>query len=178
MKISKPCMVEIDYELRLDSGEVFDASEEGQALEILVGAGQIIPGLEKALEGKKVGDEFETTIDAADGYGEPHEEMVKTLDRADFPPDVDLEPGTMFEAQGPHGPMPFAIKEVREDKVVVDFNHPLAGKSLTFKVKVTAVRKLTDDEVKAMKAATSHGSCCSSCSSCDSDGCGSGACDS
>lgn len=171
MKITKPCMVEIEYELRLEDGTVFDASEKDEPLEILYGAGQIIPGLEKALDGRTEGDHFETTVDAADGYGEPHEDMKKTLDRSDFPPDAELETGTMFEAHGPHGPMPFSITKIDGDAVTVDFNHPLAGKQLTFDVTVVSVRALTDEEKEALEAATKHDHCCSSCGSCGSHGC-------
>ena len=170
MKIAQHTYVRIDYTLTLESGEVADKSSKGEPLGFLFGTGQIIPGLEKALEGMEAGQSAKITVEAADGYGETREELLRDLPRENFPDDLKLEPGIGFEAKGPHGPVTFRLREVREDTVVADFNHPLAGQQLHFDVAVTEVREPTAEELATLMDA-GDGCSPSACSSCGG-GCG------
>ena len=170
MKIAQHTYVSIDYTLTLESGEVADKSSKGEPLRFLFGTGQIIPGLEKALEGMEAGQSAQITVEAVDGYGETREDLLRDLPRENFPDDLKLEPGIGFEAKGPHGPVTFRLREVREDTVVADFNHPLAGQQLHFDVAVTEVREPTAEELAILMDA-GDGCSPSACSSCGG-GCG------
>lgn len=147
MKIQTDAMVAIDYTLKLDSGEEVDKSEPGQPLKFLFGRGQIIPGLERQLDGLEVGATAELTVEADDGYGPRRDELVRELPRKNFPEDVELKPGMIFQGMGPRGPIPVRIKEAGDEQVLVDFNHPLAGERLHFDVKVAEVREATEAEL-------------------------------
>jgi len=162
MKVQKNAFVAIDYTLKLDSGELVDQSGPGQPLGFVYASGQIIPGLEKALEGMEVGHEAEVTVEPEDGYGQKNEFLMREIARNEFPDGVDLTPGMTFQASGPHGPIPFRIDSVTDDKVVADFNHPLAGERLNFKVKIAEVREATDAELEALQHACSD-ACCAEC---------------
>ena len=170
MKVAEHTYVSIDYTLTLASGEVADKSSAGEPLGFLFGTGQIIPGLEKALVGMEAGQSAQITVEAADGYGETKEELLRDLPRNNFPDDLKLEPGIGFEAKGPHGPVTFRVLEVQEDTVVADFNHPLAGQTLHFDVEITEVREPTAEELATLMH---QGEDCSpsACSSCGG-GCG------
>jgi FKBP-type peptidyl-prolyl cis-trans isomerase SlyD len=150
MKVADRTYVSIDYTLTLDSGEVADKSDAGDPLGFLFGTGQIIPGLEKALEGMEAGQSANVTVPPADGYGESKTELMRDLPRDNFPEELELEPGMGFEAKGPHGPVTFRIREVQEDSVVADFNHPLAGQQLHFDVTVAEVREPNAEELAAL----------------------------
>lgn len=146
MKITQDKVVEIDYKLFV-KGEVIDASESGEPLTYLHGHDLIIPGLERALEGRHVGDEFHITVQPEDGYGERNEEAVEELDRKDF--DDDVEEGATYYMQAADGTaLPFTIISIEGDQVRADFNPPLAGETLDFEVKVLAVRDATEQELE------------------------------
>ncbi len=142
-------VVSIHYTLKLDNGEVVDSSEGQGPLEYLHGAANIVPGLERALNGLAIGDLFQVTVSAEDGYGEHDTEAEQTVQRAMFPKDVKLEAGMQFAARGDDGqPMPFTITEVEGDTVQIDFNHPLAGETLHFSGSVVAIRAATQEETQ------------------------------
>ncbi len=147
MKIEPGQFVAIDYTLTLDDGEVADRSEAGEPLTFIHGAGQIIPGLERALEGMSEGESAMVTVEPEDAYGPRDSEMLKAVPRDHFPEDTTLVPGTAFEAEGPHGDITFWIHAVEDDSVVIDFNHPLAGRRLTFEVTVREARPATPEEL-------------------------------
>jgi FKBP-type peptidyl-prolyl cis-trans isomerase SlyD len=170
MKVADRTYVSIDYTLTLETGEVADQSSEEEPLGFLVGTGQIIPGLEKALLGMEAGDSAQVTVAAAEGYGEAREELLRDLPRENFPDDLKLEPGIGFEAKGPHGPVTFRVREVRDDTVLADFNHPLAGQQLQFDVKIAEVREPTAEELATLMGA-GDGCSPSACSGCGG-GCG------
>ncbi len=169
MKIEQRKFVSIAYTLKLDSGEVVDRSAEGEPLGFLFGSGQIIPGLESALEGRETGDTLQVTVTPEQGYGLPREELFREIPRENFPEDLVLEPGMGFEASGPHGPVTFRIREVRDDDVVADFNHPLAGERLHFDVTVEDVREARAEELAGLFQGGCDPNACSSCGS--SGGC-------
>ena len=170
MKVAERTYVSIDYTLTLESGEVADKSGEGEPLGFIFGTGQIIPGLEKGLEGMEAGQAAKITVEAADGYGETKEELLRDLPRDNFPDELELKPGMGFEAKGPHGPVTFRVREVQEESVVADFNHPLAGQQLHFDVKVTEVREPNAEELATLMK-QDEGCSPSACSSCGG-GCG------
>jgi len=148
MKIANGSIVGIDYSLHLGDGRVVDASEPGDPLTYLHGEGQIVPGLETALEGLSLGDKKQVVIVPAQGYGEHDPRGVQEVPRGAFPADFDPKVGMELTAEGANGePVPFAIREVRLDAVVIDLNHPLAGKTLHFDVTVREVREATAEEV-------------------------------
>ena len=168
MKIAKDAMVSMEYTLKIESGEVIDQSPADQPLSFIFGGGQIVPGLESALEGNEIGTEKQVTVEAKDGYGEAQEELNKEIPLDNFPEDLDLKEGSVFDAQTPHGPVVFTVKEVRDDAVIADFNHPLAGQKLFFDVKIVDVREATEEEM----AALSSGCCGSHDHQDENDGCG------
>ena len=149
MEIAKDTVVSIDYRLHLGDGNIVDESDEGEPLVYLHGYEEIVPGLERALEGKKAGDSLKVTVAPEDAYGQYDKDGVEEVPREDFPPDMELEAGGIVTATDEEGDdVDFLVKEVREKTVVVDFNHPLAGKTLHFEVTVREVRKATPEELE------------------------------
>ncbi|EMI6978817.1 peptidylprolyl isomerase [Pseudomonas aeruginosa] len=148
MQIAANKAVSIDYTLTNDAGDVIDSSAGGAPLVYLHGAGNIIVGLEKALEGKNVGDELSVAIEPEDAYGEYSAELVATLTREMFEGVDELEVGKQFHASAPDGGMQIVtIRDIDGDDVTVDGNHPLAGQRLNFKVKVVDVREANAEEI-------------------------------
>lgn len=147
MNIADRTFVSIDYVLTIDSGEEVDRSEEGRPLGFVCGAGQIIPGLDNQLRGMKAGDKAKITIEADDAYGPVREELFKEIPLDQFPDDEEIKPGMVFQAQGPQGPVTIVVKELIDDKALVDFNHPMAGQRLHFDVTVVEVREPTQEEL-------------------------------
>ena len=158
MKVTNGSVVGLDYSLHLGDGEVVDASAPGAPLQYLHGEGQIVPGLESALEGLAVGDRKQVVVAPADGYGEHDARGIQEVPRTAFPPDFDPKPGMELTAEGPRGePVPFVVREVKPLAVVIDPNHPLAGKTLHFDVTIREVRAPTDEERAHGHAHGPHG---------------------
>jgi FKBP-type peptidyl-prolyl cis-trans isomerase SlyD len=147
MEIAKNTVVTMHYTLTAPDGEVIDSSEGKDPLAYLHGHGNIIPGLEKQLEGKAAGDELVAEVPAAEGYGERNEALIVEAQRSQFPEEAQLEPGMRFQAQTPSGNRIAEITAISGDKVTVDTNHPLAGVDLKFKVAVTDVREASPEEI-------------------------------
>lgn len=133
--------VRVDYTGKLEDGSVFDTSENhGQPLEFEVGSGQVIKGFDSAIIGMNVGEEKEFRIPPADAYGQHDPTLVQKVSREIFPKDAELSPGLVFEAGLPTGQkVPAMIAAVDEGTVTVDLNHPLAGKTLDFKIKLREI---------------------------------------
>jgi FKBP-type peptidyl-prolyl cis-trans isomerase SlyD len=149
MKITKDSVVSIDFRLHLGDGEAVDESEPGEPLVYLQGHEEIVPGLEKALEGKAKGDTLQVTVTPDEGYGDYDPEGLEEVPRTEFPDGLELVAGGVLSATDPDGDeVDFFIKEVKGDKVLVDFNHPLAGKTLHFDVTVRDVRTATAEELE------------------------------
>jgi FKBP-type peptidyl-prolyl cis-trans isomerase SlyD len=148
MQIAANKAVSIDYTLTNEGGEVIDSSVGSAPLVYLHGAGNIIVGLEKALEGKQAGDELEVTIEPEEAYGDYSVELVAVLNRSMFEGVDELEVGMQFHASAPNGGMQIVtIRDIEGDDVTVDGNHPLAGQRLNFKVKVVDVRDAQPEEI-------------------------------
>lgn len=133
--------VAIHYSLTLQDGAVAEDTQGGEPLVFVQGAQSVPPGLERDLEGLRAGDERELILAPADGFGVVDPTLEQTVERALFPAEAELEPGMPFGAQGAQGVTPVWIKELRDDKVVVTHNHPLAGQSLMYRVRVVDVRE-------------------------------------
>ena len=145
----------VDYELRGDGGEVFDASEaeDGEPIAYVHGYGMLVPGLEAALAGLSVGDERDIVVPAEAGYGLRDESLVLRLDRSELPDGGHVEVGDEVVAESDDGEeIAMNVVSVADDEVVVDANHPLAGMTLRFSVKVREVREATQEEIESAAA--------------------------
>lgn len=142
-------VVQIDYTLTLPDGSVYDTSigEGKKPLEFMMGTGQMIPTLEKELLGLRVKGKKKIVVKAADAYGEYDENALQEVPRSTVPQGMDLEVGQTYTVQTAMGPMPITIKSMTDKIVVMDLNHPLAGKDLTFDVQVKKVRDATKEEL-------------------------------
>jgi FKBP-type peptidyl-prolyl cis-trans isomerase SlyD len=141
-------VVSMEYTLRVD-GKGIDSSADGDPLEYLHGAANIIPGLEREMEGMSVGESKTVIVAPADGYGELDEETFIEAPRSEFPKDMSLVPGVEMELTGPEGhPMYARIDRLEGEMVVLNMNHPLAGAELHFDVKVVGMRDATDEEME------------------------------
>ena len=146
MTIQLKSVVAIHYTLTDDEGTELDSSIGGDPMVYLHGAGNIIHGLELALLGKQAGDKVKARIEPANGYGEFITDMVQTVPRS-LLEEEDLKVGMRFNTKTEKGPLAFTVKEIREDEVIVDGNHPLAGLTLHFDVSIEAVREATLEEL-------------------------------
>jgi FKBP-type peptidyl-prolyl cis-trans isomerase SlyD len=164
MTITKNSVVSLVYVLKDDSGEILDQSGADAPLEYLHGRGNIIPGLEKALEGKAAGESFSLTVAPEDGYGPYHDQLVAEVPRDRFP-EGELEVGTQFEAHEDGGVHVVTVTGIEADKVTLDANHPLAGVTLHFAVTVAGVREASEEELAHGHI---HDSC--DCGSCGEEG--------
>lgn len=145
-------VVQLEYELRLDDGEIIDQSEKENPLEFLQGSGQIVPGLEKELYGMTVGEEKQVVVEPADAYGEYDREDVGKVLRNVFPDNLELVEGLslwMRDSQSGESYQATVLK-LQPESVVLDFNHPLAGEKLHFNVKVVDLRPATSEEIAHM----------------------------
>ncbi|MCF6344864.1 MAG: peptidylprolyl isomerase [Thiomicrorhabdus sp.] len=147
MNIEKNKVAQIEYTLTDAKGEVMDASD-GNPLAYLHGHSNLIPGLEKELEGKTTGDKFKITVPAGEAYGERVEALIQTVPADMFQGVDNLEVGMRFEAQSEQGMHSVEITAMEGDQVTVDGNHPMAGLELTFEVEVKDVRDATEEEVE------------------------------
>jgi FKBP-type peptidyl-prolyl cis-trans isomerase SlyD len=137
LAVSDGLLVSLDYTLRLDSDEVVDTSEGQEPLDFVQGQNQIVPGLEQALYGMEVGDEKDVVVEPDQGYGERDPEAKQVVPNDAFPEDVDLEPGMGLRIRDGAGRTTMAfVEELLPEGVKLDFNHPLAGETLHFHVKI------------------------------------------
>lgn len=148
MQIAKNTIASIDYRLSDETGNVLDSSEGRPPLEYLHGVGQLIPGLEGALDGRVEGDALDVEVPPAQGYGERDEALVFPVDKQNFSDAEGIEVGMRVKLETPDGEHEVSIASIEEDKVVLDANHPLAGRTLSFAVKVVGVREATQQELQ------------------------------
>jgi FKBP-type peptidyl-prolyl cis-trans isomerase SlyD len=161
MKIDKDAFVSVSYVLSLESGQKVEETAEDDPLGFVFGIGRMMPGLEKGLLGLEEGSKARITVEPEDGYGAISDQLIREFPRSIFSDDAEFKVGDRVRARGPQGEMIFEIKQVTEDKVVCDFNHPLAGKSLTFDVEVREVRPSTPADIEAMNQCGCDSSSCS-----------------
>jgi FKBP-type peptidyl-prolyl cis-trans isomerase SlyD len=149
MTITQNSAVSFHYTLTDDQGQQIDSSAGQEPLAYLHGAGNIIPGLEKALEGKSAGDQLQVEVSAEEGYGPVQQELIQDVPREAFQGVETIEVGMQFEAQtGQGGAVPVTVTAVTDETVTVDGNHPLAGKALNFDVTIADVREASAEELE------------------------------
>jgi peptidylprolyl isomerase len=131
-------VVAVHYVGKLTDGEMFDTSEGREPLKFQVGSGQIIPGFEKAIMGKNIGEKVTVNISAEDAYGQIREDLIVSVPKSQMPGEVQV--GQPLQAQGDNGQtINVVVKEVTEENVMIDGNHPLAGQELVFEIEVVEI---------------------------------------
>ena len=171
MKISEGHLVELEYTLQVEGGEIVESSAEEGPLQYLHGGGDIPELLEKALEGKTIGDKVELTLSPADAFGEYDVEALTTVPRDEFPADAELEKDQWIQVQvvmdeddepgdeddDEEYDIEMRVVEANAESVVLDANHPLSGKTITYKVEVKDHRKATASDLEELHV---HGENC------------------
>jgi len=137
----------IHYTLKNDEGQILDSSEGQEPLAYLHGAQNLVPGLEKQLEGKTVGDKFSAVVEPEEAYGETDPSLIQELPRTMFGGVDTIEVGMEFHAETQNGRQVVEVIEVEEDTVTINGNHPLAGARLNFDIEVTDIRDATEEEL-------------------------------
>ena len=147
MQIAERTVASFHYTLTDDAGTVIDSSSRAAPLTYLHGVGNIVPGLEKAMEGHRAGDRFDVLVAPEEGYGTPNEMLVQVVPSEAFQGVDPIEVGMQFQAQTPQGAISVVIAKIEDGMVTVDGNHPLAGQNLHFAIEVVEVRDATVEEV-------------------------------
>jgi len=133
--------VQLHYTGTLTDGTTFDSSAGRDPLEFVVGSGQIIPGLDKALPGMSVGEKKTVEIPCAEAYGEANPDARQAVPRSEIPDHIPTDPGTQLQMQSPDGQVvPVMVVEATETEITLDANHPLAGKDLTFDIELVDIK--------------------------------------
>lgn len=145
MKISRDTVATVAFTVTDEQGKVVGRTDPKMPVECLVGHGSLVSGLEKAIDGHEKGDSFTVTLNPAEAYGVTDPSLIQEIDRAMFG-DFDVQVGNVFEADTAGGRIGVVVKEIKEHTVVVDGNHPLSGKTLTFLVSIEDVREATPEE--------------------------------
>ncbi len=149
MKITDNCVVFMHYTLTDEEGQTIDSSLGNEALPYLHGGNNIVTGLEKALTNLIAGAKVTVVVQPEDGYGHVVPEAIQTIPKDAFGDEDDIQPGMQFQAQSPEGQVQYVtIKEINDDGILVDGNHPLAGKVLNFEIEVVDVREATAEELE------------------------------
>lgn len=147
MQIIDGKVVHIHYTLKDDAGQVLDSSVGQEPLAYLHGTGNIIPGLENALEGKTVGDKLTVAVAPEDGYGVRNENLIQAVSRSVFPPSAQIQLGEQFQVQTSAGVRLATVTKIVGDQITLDMNHPLADVTLHFDVEVMDVQTATEEEL-------------------------------
>ncbi len=132
--------VKVHYKGTLSNGEVFDSSEGRDPLEFTLGSGQVIPGFDKGIQGMEINESKTILIPSTEAYGQVREDLIQEVDKKDLPQEINPEVGLKLVSQTPDGKqIPLIVTEIKEESIIVDANHPLAGKDLTFKVTLVGI---------------------------------------
>lgn len=158
LKVSKGCVVELAYKLKNEKGELLEERDSANPLLYLHGSNQLLTILEKSLEGQIQGFQTTLTVPPKQGYGDFDKTLITEVPLSVFPKELTLQPGMRFDTHGPKGEyIVVEVKEIKGDKVKIDGNHPLAGKTLVFDLKVMSVREATAEELEHGHAHGPHG---------------------
>ncbi len=158
MKVDKHTVVSLHYTLKNNDGNVLDTSQGGDPLVYLHGVGNLIPGLEKEINGKEEGTEFQATVSPEEAYGQRNEEFIKTVSKNDFQGEEELQVGMQVQIQSQSGEKALAmVSDIKGENVDLDLNHPLAGETLHFDVKIEGVRQATAEEIEHKHAHDPNG---------------------
>ena len=147
MQIAEHSVAAFHYTLTDDDGQVIDTSAGHEPLTYLHGSGQIVPGLEKQMDGRLAGDKFTAVVVPEEGYGVRHDELEQEVPRAAFAGVADIQPGMQFQGHGPQGDINVTVSKVEGERVFIDGNHPLAGKTLHFAIEIIDVRAANEEEL-------------------------------
>ena len=147
MKITQHSAVTIHYRLSDQEGRLLEDSFDSEPMLYLHGTENLIPGLEAALDGKTKGEKLDVTISAEEAYGPYHDGLRQAVPLEAFGDIEDIVPGMRFIAETEMGQRPVQVMEVKDDVVIVDGNHPLAGQSLNFSVEIVDVREASAEEI-------------------------------
>ena len=140
-KVKNNDTVAVHYTGKLSNGQIFDSSVDKEPLEFQMGQGQIIPGFEKGLMNMSISEKKSVTIPEAEAYGEVREDLFQEVPKADLPPEIDPQVGMGLVAKNPDGSeRQLRVAEVRNESILIDANHPLAGQDLTFDLEVVAIK--------------------------------------
>jgi FKBP-type peptidyl-prolyl cis-trans isomerase SlyD len=149
MKIENNSFVTIAYLINFGNDETYPPDGQPEEISFCMGCGVMPPGLEEALLGLKVNDHQEIRLAAQQAYGSFDDELLMEVPRADFGSEVELRPGLVFETENEEGrPVYFVVQEVRQETVLIDFNHPLAGQDLDVSFTIRQVREATPEDLK------------------------------
>lgn len=147
--MSTPKFFKFDYAIRDPEGKVVDTSAGGEPLAFVEGDGRMIPGLERALKDKSMGDEFEVTVGPDDAYGWPQRSLIRTVSRDMIDANVDeVEPGMIFQVGSGDDHEVVRVVSVEDDGITIDANHPLAGVTFNFEIKVLEAREATTEDLE------------------------------
>ena len=147
MSIKKDSVVTFNYTLKDDAGEVIDSSAPGEPLAYLHGHGNLVPGLERELEGRNAGDKLTVKVTPSDGYGEHNKDLIQKIPRRSLKGINKITVGMRLHAQTQEGPRAVTVTAVTGDMVTIDGNHPLAGQNLNFDIELIEVRDATEEEL-------------------------------
>lgn len=158
-KVENGKYVKVHYTGKFSDGEVFDSSTGSTPLEVQMGAGQVIPGFEKALMGMAENEHKTVVIAPGDAYGDRDASLEQSFRRSDFPDDFQVQTGEMVVLESEeHGQFPAMVKSIDSESVILDMNHPLAGKELTFDLEIV---EISDQPSKPQEGSCGHGCGCS-----------------
>jgi FKBP-type peptidyl-prolyl cis-trans isomerase SlyD len=159
MKIDKNSFVTIEYLINLNDKETYPPNGKPEEISFCMGWGAMPPGLEEALIGMEESEGKIVHLSAEQAYGKFDDELLMEVPRSDFDPKMELKPGLVFETENEDGqPVFFIVQKVQPETVLIDFNHPLAGKDLEVSFTIRRVREATPDDLKEHQACT-----CSEC---------------
>ena len=149
MAIGQNKVVTMNYTLKDVQGNIIQTTTNKEPFRFLSGNRQILPKLEKEIDSMIIGSKKNVKIPAKEAYGEYSEQAIQQVDKNNFPDDIDLQIGMEFVANSPEGQqMPFVVKDIKNEEITIDFNHPLAGKDLEFDVELVDIRAATVEELQ------------------------------
>jgi peptidylprolyl isomerase len=161
-KVENGHFVKVDYTGTLENGETFDSSRGGHPIEVQIGAGGVIKGFEDALMGMAEKESKTFTLSPEEAYGHRRDDMEQTFSRTELPQGFDPQVGQVLALQNPQGgQIPATVKHADDEKIMVDLNHPLAGKSLTFDIEVVEINDESSQATCDPSACSGCGSTCS-----------------
>lgn len=154
-------IVEINYMLKNDQGELLDSSEQSGALTFMQGQGEIFPRLDAEIAGKQLGEVFDVVIAPEDAYGAYDESMVRAVPKSYFGSSVEeIQVGSVLQIEAQRDqPVMMKAVEINDDTIILDANHPMAGQALHFNVEILSVRDATPDELSRGSAHDPQGGC-------------------
>jgi len=175
-KVESGLYVQVEYKGALTDGNVFDSSEGRLPLEVQMGCGQLIKGFEDALMGMQLNEKKTITLPPEEAYGHRDEEQQRSFSRAEVPPQMNPQVGQTVALSGPSGQqVPGTITEITNEAITVDLNHPLAGKTLVFDIKVVGITQEPTQMAPTCGCSCDSGASDSGCG-CDGGDCSSGCC--